>query len=284
MTVTPASPPVPDPVPLLSVTGLSRSFGGLQAVREVAFTVEAHAIYGLIGPNGSGKTTVFNLLSGFLAPDAGSVSFGGRELVGLKPFAVARAGLVRTFQAPLNPPHMTVMQNMLLAPQGQSGESVLRALLRPGRVRAEERAALDRAWEILTLVKMDHQADTPAGALSGGQKKLLALAQALMARPRLILLDEPVAGVNPRLIDDIVDIIRTLRDQGQTFLIVEHNMSVVRRLCDRISVLDAGAVVASGPPAETLARQDVLEAYLGGHHAPPHTHPVTSADAASAPV
>lgn len=249
---------------LLHVQDLQRRFGGLQAVRDVGFSVADGTIHGLIGPNGSGKTTVFNLVSGFLAPQGGRVAFRGRDLIGLPPHRVARAGLVRTFQAPLHPPQMTVMDSLLLAPQGQTGESVWRALWRAGRVRAEERAARERAWAVLDLVMLAHQANTPAGSLSGGQKKLLALAQALMAEPELILLDEPVAGVNPRLIDDIVRIIRTLRDEGRTFLIIEHNMSVVRRLCDTVTVLDAGAVVADGPPAETLARADVLEAYLGG--------------------
>jgi ABC-type branched-subunit amino acid transport system ATPase component len=254
---------------LLTVSELRKSFGGLQAVADVSFRVQRGAIYGLIGPNGSGKTTVFNLLTGFLDADGGSVEFQGQPILGLRPFQVARCGICRTFQAGLNPRNMTVMENMLLAAPAQTGESLMRAAVQPGRVGREEAANLERARDILATMMIDHMADEPVGSLSGGQRKLLSLAQALMARPRLILLDEPVAGVNPRLIDDIVEVIRRLRDDGHAaFLIVEHNMGVVRRLCDEIAVLDAGEVIASGPTADTLARDDVLRAYLGSRSAP----------------
>ncbi|HSH40524.1 MAG TPA: ABC transporter ATP-binding protein [Arenicellales bacterium] len=253
---------------LLKVSGLRKSFGGLQAVADVSFRVQRGAIYGLIGPNGSGKTTVFNLLTGFLNADGGSAEFQGESILGLRPFQVARCGICRTFQAGLNPRNMTVMENMLLAAPAQTGESLLHAVIQPGRVSREETGNLERARDILATMMIDHMADEPVGSLSGGQRKLLSLAQALMAKPRLILLDEPVAGVNPRLIDDIVEVIRRLRDEGRAaFLIVEHNMSVVRRLCDEIAVLDAGQVIASGPTAETLARDDVLRAYLGSQGA-----------------
>lgn len=251
---------------LLRVADLHKRFGGIRAVNGVAFAVSTGSIYGLIGPNGSGKTTVFNLLTGFIAADAGTVEFDGRPILGLRPHQVARHGICRTFQAGLNPARMTVMENMLLAPQAQAGESILAAAVQRGRVRSEEEAHLQRAREILATVQLEHMADELVGSLSGGQRKLLGLAQALMTGSRLILLDEPVAGVNPRLIDDIVSVIRRLRDEGHaTFLVVEHNMNVVRRLCDHISVLDAGSVIASGSPVETLARDDVLRAYLGGH-------------------
>lgn len=250
---------------LLTVRDLNKRFGGLQAVAGASFDVQRGTIYGLIGPNGSGKTTVFNLLTGFIRPDSGAVEFQGQSIRGLRPHRIAHLGLCRTFQSSLNPEHMTVMENMLLAPHGQTGESIIGAALRRRRVRAQEAAHLERARELLELIGMTHMADEYVGSLSGGQRKLLSLAQALMTEPDLILLDEPVAGVNPRLIDDIVDTIRGLRDAGRaTFLIVEHNMGVVRRLCDAISVLDAGGVIASGTPAETLARDDVLRAYLGG--------------------
>jgi ABC-type branched-subunit amino acid transport system ATPase component len=258
------------PQTLLKVADLHKRFGGVQAVDGASFEVAQGEIYGLIGPNGSGKTTVFNLLTGFLGADSGTVTFGGQGVLGLRPHQVARRGLARTFQASLNPAEMTVMENMLLAPGSQLGEDLWRAAMHPRRVRAQEAANLAQARETLALVGMEHMRDELVGSLSGGQKKLLSLAQALMAGPELICLDEPVAGVNPRLIDDIVAVILRLRDEGRaTFLVVEHNMTVVRRLCDRLSVLDAGDTIASGEPRATLAREDVLQAYLGGrrHHA-----------------
>jgi len=252
---------------LLTVRDLCKRFGGLQAVAGVSFDVARGAIYGLIGPNGSGKTTVFNLLTGFLAADAGRAEFDGEPILGLRPHQIARRGICRTFQSGLNPERMTVMENMLLAAQHQTGESIFQAVVRAGRVRSEERDNLARAREILATVQLGHMSDGLVGSLSGGQRRLLSLAQALMAGPELILLDEPVAGVNPRLIDDIVEVILRLRDEGRaSFLIVEHNMSAVRRLCDEIAVLDAGEVIAAGPTAETLRRDDVLRAYLGGQH------------------
>lgn len=248
---------------LLEVADLHKRFGGLAAVAGVSFRVAAGSIHGLIGPNGSGKTTVFNVITGFIAADSGDVRFRGIPLGGLSPDAIARHGICRTFQHNLNPAHMTVMENMLLAPQGQTGESILGAAFSARRVRRQEREHLALAYHILDTVHLGDRADVPAGTLSGGQKKLLALAQALMAQPQLILLDEPVAGVNPRLIEDIVEIIHRLGRQGQTFLIVEHNMQVVRRLCDRLCVLVAGSVLAEGPPEEILAREDVLRAFVG---------------------
>lgn len=247
---------------LLEVEDVAKSFGGLTALAGVSMTVEAGRVFGLIGPNGSGKTTLFNIITGFLAPDGGRVSFDGERIDGLQPHTIARKGLCRTFQASLNPQRMTVMENMLLAPQNQVGEGILNAFVHLARIREQERASLERAWEILELVKLDHQADTLAGSLSGGQKKLLMLGQALMIEPKLVLLDEPVAGVNPRLIQDIVAVVRDLQVRGQNFLIIEHNMQVVRQLCDVITVLDAGQVIASGPVAVTLQREDVLRAYL----------------------
>ncbi len=250
---------------LLTVRDLRKRFGGLQAVAGVTFSVGRGSIYGLIGPNGSGKTTVFNLLTGFLAADGGTVAFNGRSILGLRPHQVARRGICRTFQSGLNPERMTVMENMLFAAQRQTGESILRAFIHADQVRREESDNLDRARDILATVQLERMADEPVASLSGGQRRLLSLGQALMARPQLILLDEPVAGVNPRLIDDIVAVILRLRDGGHaTFLIVEHNMTAVRSVCDEIAVLDAGEVIASGPTAETLGRDDVLRAYLGG--------------------
>lgn len=256
---------------LLEVRAISKNFGGLAALRDVSLSVEAGGIFGLIGPNGSGKTTLVNIISGFLKANAGTITFDGQPIAGRPPYAIARMGLCRTFQITLNPSRMTVMENMLLGPQGQRGESLWRAITSPVGVRRDEAAHLERAWELLVRVKLDTHANELAGSLSGGQKKLLALAQVLMARPRLILLDEPVAGVNPRLIEDIVELVLSLKDEGHNFLIVEHNMSVVRKLCDTLCVLDMGVVLAQGAPREVLAREDVLRAYIaaGGEVAEP---------------
>lgn len=247
---------------LLEVDRVSRHFGGLIALNNVSLTAEEGQITGLIGPNGSGKTTLVNIISGFLRPTSGRITFAGQSIEGREPYRIARLGLCRTFQITLNPQRMTVMENMLLGAKQQLGESVLMAALKPRSVAAEERHNLERAWHLLEMVRLHNHANELAGGLSGGQKKLLALVQVLMAKPRLILLDEPVAGVNPRLIDDIVEVIKKLRDQGESFLIIEHNMAVIRELCDTICVLDMGQVLAEGPVETVLAREDVLRAYI----------------------
>jgi ABC-type branched-subunit amino acid transport system ATPase component len=248
--------------PLLRVTDVRKKFGGVAALGGVSFDVPGGVVYGLIGPNGSGKTTLFNVITGFVRPDSGTVSFAGRAIARMAPDAVARLGVCRTFQSSLCPARLTVLENMLLAPHGQTGEALHGLVLRWGQVRSEERTHLDRARSILATVNLAAKADEYAGNLSGGQKKLLLLAQALMADPRLILLDEPVAGVHPVLAGEIAGLIRRLRDEGRNFLIVEHNMSFIRRTCDRISVLDAGRVIAEGEPRSVLSRDDVLSAYL----------------------
>ncbi len=247
---------------ILQTEDVSKHFGGIKALQDVSMQAESGKITGLIGPNGSGKTTLFNIITGFLSPDQGRIRFFETEIGNLPHYKIARLGLYRTFQLSLNPQRMTVMENMLLCPQDQAGESMLRTIFSPGRVKEQEKDHLRRAKEILELVNLQDMADTYAGSLSGGQKKLLCLAQALMVNPRLILLDEPVAGVNPRLIDDILTTIRELRSKGQNFLIVEHNMKVIRQICDEVYVLDAGKIIAQGPPEETLQQEEVLKAYL----------------------
>jgi neutral amino acid transport system ATP-binding protein len=249
--------------PLLAVQDIHKSFGGVTALDGVSVAVPAGVIYGLIGPNGSGKTTLFNTITGFIKRDRGTVTFAGRSLDGLAPYQVARLGLVRTFQTTLCPHRMTVMENMLLAPQRQLGDRIVNNFLRAGDVRRQEREHLEKARALLAVVNLTDKADEYAGSLSGGQRKLLTLAQALMAEPKLILLDEPVAGVNPKLIGDIAAVIRRLRDEGRNFLIVEHNMHFIRTVCDQVSVLDTGRVIAEGTAEEVLARDAVLSAYLG---------------------
>ena len=249
--------------PLLAVRDIEKHFGGVTALDGVSITVPAGVVYGLIGPNGSGKTTLFNAVTGFERPDHGSVTFAGRPLDGLAPHQVARLGLVRTFQSTRCPHRMTVMENMLLAPQRQLGDGIAANFLHAGKVRRQEREHVEKARGLLAIVNLAEKSDDYAGSLSGGQRKLLTLAQALMAEPKLILLDEPVAGVNPKLIGDIAAVIQRLRDEGRNFLIVEHNMHFIRTVCDRVSVLDTGRVIAEGTAQEVLARDEVLSAYLG---------------------
>jgi ABC-type branched-subunit amino acid transport system ATPase component len=249
--------------PLLHVRDARKQFGGVVALAGVNLDVPAGMVFGLIGPNGSGKSTLFNVITGFIEPDQGAISFEGRSLAKLPPHHIARLGVVRTFQMTLCPRQMTVMENMLLAPHGQAGDRLLGLLLQPGEVRREETANLAKARELLEIVNLGGKGDEYAGNLSGGQRKLLSLAQALMAEPRLVLLDEPMAGVNPKLIGEIGDVIRRLRDRGQNFLIVEHNMHFIRSICDRIAVLDLGRVIAEGVATDVLRRDDVLKAYLG---------------------
>ncbi|MEF8823745.1 MAG: ABC transporter ATP-binding protein [Desulfohalobiaceae bacterium] len=247
---------------LLRIKDIQKHFGGVIALNGVSLDVEPGGITGLIGPNGSGKSTLFNIITGFLRPNRGETVFAGERLNGLSPDRIALKGLFRSFQMSLQPKKMTVMENILLCPSRQEGESLLGALLRPAEVRRQERANREKAFEILETVNLADKANTLVGSLSGGQKKLLSLAQALMVGPKLILLDEPVAGVNPRLIEDISRALLQLKEQGQNFLIVEHNMKFVRQVCDVLHVLDAGDVIASGPTLETLKREEVLEAYL----------------------
>jgi ABC-type branched-subunit amino acid transport system ATPase component len=252
-----------DGVNLLEISNVSKSFGGIRALQDVSLSFKGGGVLGLIGPNGSGKSTLLNCISGFYRPDSGEIVFNGQAIQGLAADRIARNGLCRTFQSTLNPPSMTVMENMLLGPQNQLGERLYRTVIRPGAVRRQERENRERAYEILELVKLGKHVDEYAGNLSGGQKKLLALAQILMAKPKIILLDEPVAGVNPKLIEDIIQVIRGLQEAGQNFLVIEHNMRTIRELCDNVCVLDAGEVLARGEVAETLAKEEVLRAYLG---------------------
>jgi len=268
MTADAAAPAETSARPLLSVRDVHKHFGGVAALAGVSLDVPAGMVYGLIGPNGSGKTTLFNIITGFLRADQGEVAFDGHALNGLRAHQVARLGLCRTFQASQSPEQMTVMENMLLAPQDQIGESLANMIFRSGAIRQQETANIARARELLAVVNLSSKADEYAGNLSGGQKKLLSLAQVLMAGPRLILLDEPVAGVNPLLVEEIATVVRRLREDGQNFLIVEHNMKFIRGSCDAISVLDAGRVIAAGEPRDVLRREDVLRAYLGRRSGP----------------
>ncbi len=249
--------------PLLLVEGVSRRFGGVLAVDGASFAVQRGLITGLIGPNGAGKTTLFNIISGFLHADNGIVTFDGRRLNKLPPYRVARAGLVRTFQAPRILTRMSVLENVMLGSVSQPGEHLALGLLQ-GDESKREREVQAEAMATLELLRMTHLAGAYAGTLSGGQRKLLELGRALMAAPRLLLLDEPIAGVAPTLAAQLLDHITALRDDRHvTILMIEHDMEAVMSICDRVVAMDQGRVLAAGTPAEIQTNEKVIESYLG---------------------
>ncbi len=265
-------PGVPKPDPLLVVDGVRRAFGGLTAVDVDHVEVQRGSITALIGPNGAGKTTFFNLLTGFDRPQEGTWSFEGESISGLPAHQVARRGMVRTFQLTKVLAAMTVLDNMLLAARDQPGERFLGALF-PPRWRAREAANVERAHALLDKVGMAAKADDEAGTLSGGQRKLLELARALMVEPSLVMLDEPMAGVNPALTQSLLGHITALRDEGRTVLFVEHDMEVVHEISDWVVVMAEGRVIAEGPPAHVTADPAVIDAYLGTAHRHPGRQP-----------
>jgi ABC-type branched-subunit amino acid transport system ATPase component len=254
------------PEPILSLHDVTRRYGGVRAVADCSFAVAPGTIVGLIGPNGAGKTTLLNLISGFERPDDGTIRFAGRPLGRRRPHNLARHGLVRTFQTPRPLGAMSVLENVALAGQGQDGERIWTVWLRPGRVGRQEAALATEARAVLDLVGLAPMAEHDAATLSGGQKKLLELARALMLRPRLLLLDEPAAGVNRTLLRQIERAILARRAEGVTVLIVEHDLDFVARLCDRVVVLSGGAVLCEGPPEAIRRDPAVLAAYLGSQH------------------
>jgi branched-chain amino acid transport system ATP-binding protein len=249
---------------MLEVTNLIKDFGGLRAVNRVSFEIEQHTITGLIGPNGAGKTTLFNMLAGALRPTSGEIAFRDKRVEGRPPHVIFRSGLVRTFQIPRPFAEMTVLENVMLVPLDQAGERFWNNWVRRGKVRAQERAARDRARETLAFLGLERLAGEYAKNLSGGQQKLLEIARALMADPSLILLDEPGAGVNPTLLGTIMDKLQEIHDTGITFLIIEHNMDLIAALCDPVLVMAQGELLMTGTPDEVRSDQRVLEAYLGG--------------------
>ncbi|AUG47303.1 ABC transporter ATP-binding protein [Haloarcula taiwanensis] len=253
--------------PLLEVDGLRKEFGGVVAVDGATFSVAEGSLTGLIGPNGAGKSTTFNCITGIHEPTGGRVTFDGQNITGLAPYTLANRGLVRTFQIARELSDMTVIENVMLAPGGQVGESVIRSVtpgLR-GDVIADETAVRDRAWETLEFFEIDHLAHENAGNLSGGQRKLLEMARVLMTDPEMILLDEPLAGVNPTLEEKLLERIHELRrEQGLTFLLVEHDMDVIMNNCEHIIVMHQGSVLAEGDAETIKSDERVLEAYLGG--------------------
>ena len=261
---------VAKPDPAIVVDGVTRTFGGLTAVSVDHLEVQRGGITGLIGPNGAGKTTLFNLLTGFDQPNTGTWSFDGKSLGKMSPHQVARLGVVRTFQLTKALSRLTVLQNMLLGAQGQRGESFLRALV-PGTWRAQEKANTEKAMDLLRRFKLDTKKDDFAGTLSGGQRKLLEMARALMSDPQVVMLDEPMAGVNPALTQSLLGHVKDLREQGMTVIFVEHDMDVVRDISDWVVVMAAGRIIAEGPPEAISQNQAVVDAYLGAHHDAPLT-------------
>src|SRR3954447_9041840 len=261
---------VAKPDPAIVVDRVTRTFGGLTAVAVDHLEIQRGGITGLIGPNGAGKTTLFNLLTGFDQPNTGTWSFDGQSLGKLAPHQVARLGVVRTFQLTKALSRLTVLQNMLLGAQGQRGERLFRALI-PGTWKAQEQVNTEKAMDLLTRFKLDAKRDDFAGTLSGGQRKLLEMARALMSDPQVVMLDEPMAGGNPALTQSLLGHVKDLREHGMTVIFVEHDMDVVRDISDWVVVMAAGRVIAEGPPESISQNQAVVDAYLGAHHDAPLT-------------
>ena len=252
---------------MLEVNNIVKSFGGLKAVNDCSIKVEEGSITGLIGPNGAGKTTLFNVITGFFKPDKGQISFHGERIEGLAPDKIFHKKIFRTFQITREFEQMTVLENLMIIPASQSGEKIWNTWFRPGIVRKQEKALKEISLDVLEFVELIKLKDDYAGTLSGGQKKLLELAKSMMAEPKIVLLDEPGAGVNPTLMKKLISNIRKLREEkNMTFFLIEHDMDLVMNLCDPVIVMSEGKKLAEGKPAEIKQDERVLEAYLGGQY------------------
>jgi neutral amino acid transport system ATP-binding protein len=263
-----AEPGVAKPDPILAIDGVRRAYGGLLAVDVDHLEVQRGVITALIGPNGAGKTTLFNVLTGFDHADTGGWTFAGRPVSHPRPYALARAGMVRTFQLTKSLNRMTVLENLLLAAPNQRGERLLSALA-PAVWRPQERHNETKARALLERFNLAHMTDELSGALSGGQRKLLELARALMVEPALVMLDEPMAGVNPALTQSLLGHITSLRDDGLSVVFVEHDMDVIMSISDWVVVMSEGRIIAEGRPMDVVGNEAVIEAYLGRHHEQP---------------
>ena len=248
---------------LLSVRGVGKHFGGLHVLEDVSIEVPGGAIFALIGPNGAGKTTVFNLVTGLLKPSTGSIAFEGRDLAGIPPHQITRLGIARTFQNIRIFPDMTLLENVMVGRHHLLDYGGLALLFATPAFREAERRSRERALELLSWVKLDHKAEATADNLSYGEQRKLEFARALATEPKLLLLDEPVAGMNPSEKAVLMEEIRNIRDRGYGVFLIEHDMRFVMNLCDRVAVLNFGRIIAEGPPDEIRTHPDVIEAYLG---------------------
>src|SRR3954466_2465444 len=261
----PHEPGAPKPDPIVVADSVRRPFGGLTAVDVAHVEIQRGVITGLIGPNGAGKTTFFNLLTGFDRPDEGDWSFNGTSLKGVPAYRVSRMGMVRTFQLTKVLSRLTVLENMRVGATGQRGENLLRAMFAPFW-RGQEQSNTERADALLDRFLLIKKRQDFAGSLSGGQRKLLEMARALMADPELVMREEPMAGVNPALKQSLLGHVKSLRDEGRSVLFVEHDMDMVRDISDWVIVMAQGKVIAEGPPETVMGDQRVIDAYLGSHH------------------
>ena len=250
---------------MLKIENLVKRFGGLVAVDDCSFVIEAGKITGLIGPNGAGKTTIFNMIAGALPPTSGKILFEGGDITGLPTHQMFHRGIVRTFQIPHEFGKLSVLENLMVVPPGQNGETLLSNWLMPGKVKQREAMVRERAEEVLDFLSLTHIRDELAQNVSGGQKKLLELGRTMMTDARLVLLDEPGAGVNPTLMVKLAEMIRRLNEErGYTFCIIEHDMDMMARLCHPVIVLAEGKVLTQGSMAEVRKDPKVLDSYLGG--------------------
>jgi len=252
------------PAEILQVEHVTHAFGGVKAIDDCSFTVPRGQITALIGPNGAGKSTLVSVVSGYYPPQSGRVLFDGQDITKWQPYRRGGDGLIRTFQISRGYGGMTVLENMMVPPQGQAGEQLLNAIFRPKMVAAQERQNLAKALDLLDTFGLYAKRDEYARNLSGGQKRLLEMARALMAEPKLLLLDEPMAGVNPALADQLAQHIVSLCKTGVTFLLIEHNLGIVDQICDHVIVMASGRALTTGTMAQVRANQEVVAAYLGG--------------------
>ena len=249
---------------MIEIRHLTKSFGGLTAIRDVNISIAKGAITGLIGPNGAGKTTLFNVIAGNLTPSSGQVLFDDEDVTGLEPYRLFQKGLLRTFQIAHEFPTLSVLENLMVVPGNQIGESLISAWIRPGQVQRQEAEVLEKAREVLQFLSLGHLANAAAGTLSGGQKKLLELGRTMMVDPKIILLDEIGAGINRNLLRDIGTAIERLnRDLGYTFCMIEHDIEFISRLCDPVIVMAKGEVLFEGSADQVRTNREVVEAYLG---------------------
>nr|WP_187970730.1 ABC transporter ATP-binding protein [Aquibium microcysteis] len=250
---------------IIDVKDVSKRFGNVLAVDHCSLSVEKGSITGLIGPNGAGKTTLFNMVAGAFAPSSGRILLDGQDVTGLKAHELFGRGLLRTFQIAQDFSNMTAIENLMMVPADQSGESLFSACFRRGAVMAQEAEVRRRAEEVIEIIRLGHVKNERAGNLSGGQKKLLELGRVMMAKPRVVLLDEIAAGVNRTLLNDLAAVVQRLnREEGLTFFVIEHDMDLIARLCDPVIVMAAGSVMMQGPMAQIRNDPEVIEAYFGG--------------------